>query len=136
VRRFAVEVPWSPAIAGAARNVLLDELESEIFALRPTSALAADPGLAVEIDLVDPRPSHDDFAYGVRRLLRALRQWNRRLVPGVQTQIGIGLHRYVLPLGAGETDPTKLNHEVLLADYRRHLDAPGNRRWDGGWTDL
>lgn len=132
VRRFAVEVRWSPEIASPARNVPLDELESEIFALRPTSAAAAGAGLAVEIDLIDPTPDRDDFDYGVRRLLRTLRQWDRRLLPDVQTRIGIPPNTYIVPLGGG-SDPGKLNHEVLLAEYRRHLDEPGDRHWAAGW---
>ena len=136
VRRFAVEVRWSPSIAPEVRRLLLDELESEIFALQPTSAITADPGLAVEVDLIDPTPLNEDFAYGVRRLLRALGQWNRILVPEIQTYIGIPPSRYLAPMGGGEADPRRLNHEVLLADHRRRLGAPGDRRWDGGWTDL
>jgi hypothetical protein len=136
VRRFVVELHWSPAIAGEARNVLLDELESEIFALRPTSAPATSQGLTLEIELVDPAPSQADFSYGVRRLLRGLRQWNRRLVPEVHTQVRLGLHTYVLLIGGGETDPETLNHEVLLADYRRSKDEPGARHWSGGWAPM
>lgn len=131
-----VEVRWSRAIASPARSVLLDELESELFALHPTSGLAADLGLAVEIDLVDPTPSASDFEYGVRRLLRVLRQWNRRLIPCVVAYVGVGERRYVIPLGGAPDDPAhpeRLNHETLIADFRRHGNESGDCNWANGW---
>ena len=135
VRRFVVEIRWSPAIASPAAGLLLDEVESEIFALRPTSQRAADPGLAVEITLVDPEPDADDFAYGVQRLLRAIRQWHRRLIPPAVTYIHVGDHRYVIPVGGAEAPtPAKWTHESLIADMR--ATAPEDRLWDassGRW---
>jgi hypothetical protein len=129
VRRFVVEVRWSPAIALPGASLLLDELESEIFALRPTSERAADAGLVVEITLVDPEPEANDFAYGVQRLLRALRQWHRRLIPPAVAYVQVGEYRYAIPVGGAEAPtPADWTHESLIPDMR--ATAPEDRLWD------
>lgn len=128
---FAVELRWSPALGAApARRTLLDELQSEFFALNPTRRYAADAGLAVEIDLINPAGRDERFAYGVRRLLRALRQWDRRLVPDAIAYVTLDPLRYTIPVGGSNHGRVDLNDERLLADWRKADRLPGNRGWD------
>ena len=73
---------------------------------------------------------------GERRLLRALRQWSRRLIPPVVAYVGLGARRYLIPLGGAPDDPEhpeRLNHETLIADFRRHRDEPSECYWATGW---
>lgn len=127
---FAVELRWSPAVGSPARGTLLDELHSEFFALNPTSRHAADGGLAVEIDLINPAGSDDRFAYGVRRLVRALRQWDRRLIPDAVAYVTLDQLRYAIPVGGSNHGRVDLNDERLLADWRKADHRSGNRCWD------
>jgi hypothetical protein len=127
---FAVELRWSPALGAPARGTLLDELQSEFFALNPTRRHTADVGLAVEINLIIPAGSDERFAYGVRRLLRALRQWDRRLVPNAIAYVALEPLRYTIPVGGSNHGHVDLNDELLLADWRKADHLRGNRGWD------
>jgi hypothetical protein len=95
VRRFVVEIRWSTSIASPEKNVLLDELESELFALSPTSERATSGERYVEIDL---RESAElgELAYAKKRLLRAVRQWWRQLRFQPDVHLTVGEQLYVL----------------------------------------
>jgi hypothetical protein len=118
VRRFTVEVRWLPQLPREIRGLLLDELESELFMLHPTSVVARDD-FAVELEVIDPAPTDGDFEYGMRRLARAVKQWHRRLIPLVPLGIVIGEHVFLIPTGGAEMDiGARWTHEGLLARYR------------------
>jgi hypothetical protein len=113
VVRFVVEVRWSQTIQRPERTVRLDELESEVFALRPARADAPADERLVQIELVEPaRDDGEEFEYAVRRLCRSVSRCRRQLKFPPSVELVLEGQLQALPHDA-------LNAEVIVAEHRR-----------------